>query len=166
MDWSILVSIFLFYAILVGLNIPASFLGIEFERDSKPKLWYQPPGFVIPIIWFVLFAMLALSRHHLLQIGHDELQWPLFILAFICAAYAYYTIGLSKVTGISVSWLGLAGNMIVILFAGYTTYVIYPESIFSALLVVPTILWTALASLIIVGEMKLKKDTPPTAGHH
>ena len=164
MDWSILVSILLFYAILIVVNIPASFLGIKFENNDKPRLWYQPPGFAIPVIWFVLFTMMGLSRHHLLQIGHEELQWLLFILAFICSTYAYYTIGLSKITGISASWLGLSGNMIVILFGGYVTFMIYPDSVFSALLVIPTILWTVLASLIIVGEMKLEKK-PPAANH-
>lgn len=167
MDWSIVISILLFYAILFGLNIPASLLGIEAEaEETKQKLWYQPPDFAIPVIWFVLFTMLGLSRHHLLQIGHDELQWVLFILAFLCAASAYYTTGLSKVTGISASWLGLAGNTLVILFAGYVSFTIYSESFFSALLVVPVILWSAFSSLIIYSEIKLKKEIPPTANPH
>jgi tryptophan-rich sensory protein len=67
MNWILILSILLFYRILILLNIPASFLGLEFESDSKPRLWFQPPGFVIPVVWFVLFTLMGIARCKLLK---------------------------------------------------------------------------------------------------
>lgn len=67
MNWTLIFSILIFYGILIVVNIPAPFIGLEFEDGSKPKLWYQPPGFVIPVIWFILFALLGIARYILFQ---------------------------------------------------------------------------------------------------
>lgn len=55
----ILLNILLFYGILIVINIPAGFLGLEFEANEKPRVWYEPPGYVIPIVWFVLFTAMG-----------------------------------------------------------------------------------------------------------
>ena len=56
-------SLFLLYGILIGVNLPAPFLGLEFDNDPPAqRLWYAPPGWVIPAAWFVLFALLAAAR--------------------------------------------------------------------------------------------------------
>jgi tryptophan-rich sensory protein len=157
MNWTIISSIFLFYAILVLINIPAPFIGLAFEKDSTPKLWYQPPGFVIPIIWFMLFTLLAMARWKLLEIQQAPFQWWLFALAFLCATYAYYTLGLAKLTNISALWFGLIGNIVVILFALWVVWKLLPVSKAAAFLTAPVIIWTVYTSLIVLGEMKLNK---------
>ncbi len=157
MIWSLVLSILIFYAILIVVNIPAPFIGLNFENAETPKLWYAPPGFVIPIVWFVLFTLLGIGRYHLIQTGSGSYQWWLFGLAFLCATYAYYTLGLAKVTHISALWFGLWGNIVVILFAGLVVYKLLPINTTAALLTIPVIVWTAFASLIVVGEMKLGK---------
>ena len=157
MNWALIGSILIFYAILIGVNLPAPFLGLEFEEGDKPKLWYQPPGYVIPIVWFVLFTLLGTARQHLLALGQPELQYWLFALALLCATYAYYTLGLAKWTGISALWYGLYGNLAVILFAVFVAAKLYPVSATAALLTLPVALWTTFATLIVVGEMRLEK---------
>ncbi|NUO03586.1 MAG: tryptophan-rich sensory protein [Saprospiraceae bacterium] len=54
-------------------------------------------------------------------------------------------------------WFGLAGNIVVILFAAFVVFKLYPVSKTAALLTIPVIVWTLFASLIVVGEMKLQK---------
>ncbi|MBG9376379.1 tryptophan-rich sensory protein [Panacibacter sp. DH6] len=157
MTATILLSILLFYGILVVVNIPAPFVGLEFDSDNKPSLWYAPPGFVIPIVWFVLFTLLGIARYKLVSQQLPDYQWWLFVLAFLCAAYAYYTLGLAKLTHISALWFGLIGNIIVILFAVLVVVKLLPVSKTAALLTVPVILWTAYASLIVLGEMKQQR---------
>ena len=157
MIWTILLSILIFYGILVVVNIPAPFLGLEFETGNTPRLWYQPPGFVIPIVWFVLFTLLGVARYKLLQTGEAQLQWWLFALAVLCAAYAYYTLGLAKLTDISALWYGLIGNIAVIVFAAVVVFRLLPASPTAAWLTVPVIGWTLFASLIVVGEMRLER---------
>lgn len=157
MNWPLFFSILIFYAILVGVNIPAPFLGLEFEDDTKPRLWYQPPGYIISVAWFVLFTLLGIARYHLIQGGHSGAQGWLFALAVLCASYAYYTLGFAKLTNISALWYGLVGNIVVILFTGIVVLKLLPFSRTAAFLTIPVIIWTAFASLIIIGEMRLQK---------
>lgn len=157
MNWALLLNILIFCGILILVNIPAPFLELEFESDNKPRLWYQPQGFVIPIIWFILFALLGIARHSLLQNGLPHLQGWLFSLAVLCATYAYYTLGLAKLTDLSALWYGLFGNVAVILFAGFVTFKLYPASNIAALLTLPVVIWTSFATLIVLGEMRIEK---------
>jgi tryptophan-rich sensory protein len=158
MSLKLLSNIGLMYAILIIINIPAPFLGLEFEPESKPRLWYQPPGFVIPIVWFVLFTLLAVARYQLMdnELAKFLSVW-IIALAILCAMYAYYTIGLAKVTGISPLWFGLWGNIAVIIFAVivcFKTYNVLPST---AWLVLPICIWTSFATLIVIGQMKVEK---------
>lgn len=150
-------SILIFYGILVVVNIPAPFIGLEFESDNVPRLWYQPPGYVIPIVWFVLFALLGTARYNLVESGEADFQWWLFSLALLCAAYAYYTLGFARLTHISALWFGLIGNIVVILFAAIVVYKLLPVSKAAAFLTIPVMVWTTFATLIVIGEMKLEK---------
>ena len=107
MVWSLFFSILSFYGILIVVNIPAPFLGLNFENGEAPKLWYAPPGFVIPIVWFVLFTLLGIGRYYLIQTSTNH-QWWLYGLALLCATYAYYTLGLAKITHVSaLLWFGV-----------------------------------------------------------
>lgn len=157
MIWPLVISILTFYGILIAVNIPAPFIGLEFDSGETPKLWFAPPGYVIPIVWFVLFTLLGIARYKLMQSGYPDLQWWLYGLAFLCATYAYYTLGLAKLTHISALWLGLIGNIIVILFTAVVVYKLSTINKTTALLTLPVIIWTVYASFIVVGEMKLEK---------
>lgn len=159
MSGSLWTSIGLMYAILIGVNIPASLLGIEFPNNSdRERLWYEPPGYVIPLAWFILFAMLGIARFELLktQVGSLSSGW-LIGLAVLCAGYAYYTIGLSQLTGVSALWFGLVGNVIVIAFALFVAHLLMPKSVTASLLVLPVALWTAYATAIVIGQMKAQQ---------
>lgn len=156
MNWLLIKSILVFYVILIVVNIPAPLLGLEFESDAKPTLWFQPPGFVIPIVWFVLFTLMGIARYHITS-GNSTHQWSLFMLAFLCASYAYYTLGLAKWTGISALWFGLLGNIVVIIYAAIVIMQLYPFAKLASYLVLPVIVWTAYATLIVIGEMRIEK---------
>lgn len=157
MTWSYISSILIFYAILIVVNIPAPFVGLGFDSGEEPKLWYAPPGYVIPIIWFVLFALLGIARQNLINVNEHSYQWLLFGLAFLCAAYAYYTLGLAKLTNISALWYGLIGNIVVIAVAAFTVYKLFPVNKLAAYLTMPVIVWTTFATIIVLGEMKLAR---------
>lgn len=154
---SLILSILSFYGILILVNIPAPFIGLEFESGEKPSLWYAPPGFVIPIVWFVLFTLLGIGRYNLIHANLNHYQWWLYGLAFLCASYAYYTLGLAKLTNISALWYGLIGNITVIIMALIVVAKIYPLHKTVAYLTIPVIIWTIYASIIVIGEMKLEK---------
>ena len=157
---SLLFNILLFYAILVLVNIPAPFVGLKFEEETNQRLWYEPPGYLIGIVWFVLFTLLGIARHSLLQAGLPGLQGWLFALAFLCASYAYYTLGLAKLTSLSALWFGFFGNIVVILLALFAFAKLLPRSKEAAWLTAPLILWTIFATLLVLGKMKQENLLP------
>lgn len=78
------------YGILIGVNIPAPLIGLNFENDSPGKrLSFEPPGYIIPVVWFVLFTLFGIARYLLLKTGRSSLQiYSTISLAFLCATYA------------------------------------------------------------------------------
>lgn len=156
MTHSLLFSILSFYGILVVVNIPAPWLGLHFEEDNSNRLWYVPPGYVIPIVWFVLFTLLGVAQYLLVQKALQQ-QWWLYGLAVLCASYAYYTLGLAKLTGISALWYGLAGNMVVLLCTGLVVWRLLAVNQTVALLTLPVSIWTLFATCIVWGELKQQR---------
>lgn len=154
---TLVLSIFIFYGLLIIVNIPASYIGLEFESKKTPRLWYAPPGYVIPVVWFLLFTLLGVARFTLIRDEHADFQWWLYGLALLCASYTYYTLGLSRLTGISALWFGLIGNIIVILFTAFVVWKFYFVSKTASYLTLPVVLWTIYASVIVIGEMKQEK---------
>jgi tryptophan-rich sensory protein len=155
---SFLSNLLLFYSIHFLTNVPAYFVGLKFEGNEKNKrLWFEPPGFVIPVVWVVLFFLLAVLRFKLIQIQADELSNLTLVLAFICASYAYYTLGLEKLTGISALKFGLAGNILVILTALWVGRMVSELSANLSYLVFPIVVWTFFATMIILGQLRMNK---------
>ncbi|MBE9178573.1 tryptophan-rich sensory protein [Oculatella sp. LEGE 06141] len=159
MNGPLIANIVLMYGILIGVNLPAPLLGLDFQEDSvRQRLWYEPPGYVIPIVWFVLFTLLGIARYELARRNPGgNIHWLITGLAILCATYAYYTLGLSKLTGVSALWFGLVGNVAVILSALLVAYQLGTASMTASLLVVPVAVWTVYATAIVIGElMQLK----------
>lgn len=156
---SLAFNILLFFGILILTNLPAYFLGLKFEgNEAKKRLWFEPPGFVIPIVWVFLFLLLAILRYKLVQIHADGLAKLTVGLAVVCASYIYYTIGLEKLTGISALKFGLAGNVLVILAALWVGVMVSELSSSLSYFVFPIVAWTFFATMIILGQLRLVKN--------
>lgn len=156
---SLVLNILLFYGILVLTNVPAYFLGLKFEgNEPKKRLWFEPPGIVIPIVWLFLFLLLAILRYKLVQIQANYLANITIVLAVVCASYAYYTLGLEKLTGISALKFGLAGNVLVILAALWVGVMVSELSSNLSYFVFPIVAWTFFATMIILGQLRFEKS--------
>ncbi len=149
-------NILLFYVILFVVNIPAPFLGLNFDESATDTVSFAPPGFVIPIVWWILFTLLGIARFLIFRHSNSpKTDSTLFLgLGFLCASYAYYTLGLEKLTGISSLWFGLFGNMVVIAAASYLVRRFWRTVSAASLLVAPVVLWTLFATFIVIGELK------------
>lgn len=159
MNSNLLFNICLLLGMLILTNIPGFFFGLKFEGNApKKRLWFEPPGFVIPIVWVLLFLMLAFLRHKLVLGNEQDLAMMILVLAFICASYPYYTLGLEKVTGISALKFGLAGNILVILTALFVGIEISDFSANLSYFIYPIVVWTFFASMIILGQLRLLKS--------
>ena len=149
-------NILLFYVILFVINIPAPFLGLNFEESAVDTVSFAPPGFVIPIVWWILFTLLGIARFLIFRrsnAANTDSMLPLG-LGFLCASYAYYTLGLEKLTGISSLWFELFGNIVVIAAASYLVWRFRRTVPVASLLIAPVALWTLFATFIVIGELK------------
>lgn len=159
MNSSLLFNILLLWGMLILTNVPALFFGLKFEGNApKKRLWFEPPGFVIPVVWVLLFLMLAFLRYKLVLGNRQDLALMILALAFICASYPYYTVGLEKLTGISALKFGLAGNILVILTALFVGMEISEFSATLSYLIYPIVIWTFYVSMIILGQLRLLKS--------
>lgn len=159
MNSSLLFNIGLLLGMLFLTNIPAYFLGLKFEGNIPNKrLWFEPPGFVIPIVWVFLFLMLAYLRYKLVMGNEHDQATMILVLAFICASYPYYTLGLEKLTQISALKFGLGGNILVIFTALWVGVEISSFSANLSYLIYPIVVWTFFASMIILGQLRILKS--------
>ena len=156
MNINLLLNILLFYGIILVVNLPAALLGLKFDGDPNEKVWFSPPGYVIPIVWWILFTLLGIARYRVVQIGSASVidSWLLIGLGVLCAAYAYYTLGLQAITGISALWFGLIGNIVVIAAALFVIRQLYGSVPAASFLVAPIVLWTSFATLVVLVEIK------------
>lgn len=151
----LILSIGLMYLILILVNVPAPWLGLKFESsDASRRLWFEPPGYLIPIVWFVLFTLMGIARARLADVDASTMRWWIDGLAVLCAAYAYYTLGLSRLTGVSPLWFGLWGNLVVIVAALWVARRIGMADAAGGWLILPVALWTAYATAIVLGKLQ------------
>ncbi|MGV3515769.1 tryptophan-rich sensory protein [Luteitalea sp.] len=118
------------------------------------------PGWVIPVVWFGLFLLLAVARWRLLALAVPAAQTAAALivgLAVFCATYAYYTLGLAKLTGVDPLVLGMVGNLVTIATATAVAWRCAALLPLAALLVLPVAVWTAFATVIVIGLMRLPR---------
>ena len=113
---------------------------------------FQPPGWVIGMVWTALFAAMGAARwvtarsHH--GIGRRN-GWLITGLILACFAYPYYTLGFRSVA------IGLAGSVVTMLLAAIIAWMIAGQSRLAAALVLPTALWCAFASLLLIRTLQI-----------
>lgn len=157
MNGTVVTNVLAMYAILVGVNLPAPLLGLRFENSAtEERLWFEPPGALIPVVWFALFTLLGYARSVAVRVSAIELSWLIVALAVLCATYAYYTLGLAHVTGISALWFGLWGNLAVISVSLFVVHRAWTEAPTGAIAVLPVAVWTSFATAIVLGRMRVQ----------
>lgn len=142
-----------FVLLLLLVNVPAPFLGLRFDDDSSAPS--APPGWLVVAAWLVLFPAMGYS-HWVLDVSGDQggqlAPWVI-ALAVLCATYAYYTLGLEKLTGVSALWFGLVGNLVVIATAATLATLAAPISTTAAVGLSAVGLWTAFATVSVIEEL-------------
>ncbi len=120
------------------------------EMASPGSVHLQPPGYVIGIVWLVLFAAMGVARWLLLTKPMDTIRARrliLFLLLF-CLAYPVYTLGLKS------EIIGLAGNLLTIALALFVAIRVSSISRLAAGLVSLVIVWVSFASFLVVEQLR------------
>ena len=148
-----------FLVLLWAVNLPAPWLGLRFE-DKPANVLFAPPGYVVVAAWLMLFPAMGVSRWLLVRSPAPgaEQRWVVG-LAIVCATYAYYTLGIARLTGVSPAVYGLVGNICVIAFAALLAARVWALSHLAALLISGVAVWTAFASISVV-QLVVKELRP------
>ncbi len=119
------------------------------EQLETPVYRFQPPGFVIGLVWVLLFAAMGFARWLVLpqQDGGLKRRTSVLLLIVFCAAYPLYTLGLRSMT------LGLAGNAVTAALAIWVASRIRRSSWLAAGMVLAPAVWVAFASYLILEQI-------------
>lgn len=112
---------------------------------------FQPAGWVIGAVWMMLFAAMGAARWATFRDGARDRSrsWMIPGLILACFAYPYYTLGFRSLE------LGLAGSIATMVFAAVIAWRLAGRSRLGALLVLPTALWCAFASVLLIRTLQL-----------
>ncbi len=120
------------------------------EMASPGSVHLQPPGYVIGIVWLVLFAAMGVARWLLLTKPMDTIRARRLILVLLlfCLAYPVYTLGLKS------EILGLGGNLLIIALSLFVVTRLSSISRLAAGLVSLVMVWVSFASFLVVEQLR------------
>jgi tryptophan-rich sensory protein len=149
---SLLRNVILIVGLIITANVIVFTLGWDKEGANQIEAEFAPPGYVVGVVWVGLFVLMAVARWLIVEsrgidaAAHARL---ITILAVLCFLYPFYTFGLSSRT------MGLIGNCIIILLAGWTIWQVKSSSKTAGALLSAVVLWVSFASVIIIRELQL-----------
>ncbi len=140
-DWKVLLFFLAYTFILAGIGV---LLGGGFDLDSLNKPPLAPPAWLFPVVWTILYALMAIAaylvfvsndldrgpalRVYLLQVVINalwplfffRLEWRLFAFFWLLALIALVIVTMVKFRGIdrTAFWL-LVPYLVWLCFAGY-----------------------------------------------
>jgi benzodiazapine receptor len=134
----------------VYILAPLALNGIIFTlgwQDAAPKNPMLPPGWVIGLIWMLLFAGMGIARWILTRGLDPRVARWVDGLALLCLIYPLYTLGLRNVA------IGLAGAIITAVVALAITVRVWRESRTASLLIACVALWTLYAETALASGL-------------
>jgi translocator protein len=114
--------------------------------ESLAKPWWRPPNWAFPVVWSVLYIMIAVSGWMVWRVaGFDGAGLPLalyFVQLGLNAAWSGFFFGMKRMdlalVDVGLLWLSIAG--LIVLF--------HPISSTAAYLLLPYLLWVSIASFL------------------
>lgn len=138
---------------IAGIGNGIIFLfGWNGDAPGKQLPSFQPAGWVIGMVWMTLFAAMGAARWAARRDGAASGRpqaWMIPALILACFAYPYYTLGFRSLE------IGLAGSIATMLLAAVIAWRLAGQSRLAALLVLPTALWCAFASVLLIRTLQL-----------
>jgi benzodiazapine receptor len=134
----------------VIVNAAIFLLGWNSTTDYAPQPWFEPPDWVIGVVWLVLFSLMASARWTLNSytiIGVVRARAMITVLIICCLLWPFYSLATGSLVG------GLVGNIITIALAVAAMVLAWPRSRDAALFILPVVLWLSFAILIVLAEM-------------
>lgn len=155
-------ALIVFLVITLGVGALSGFFTKDsmdtYSKYSRPL--FSPPGFLFPIVWTILFVLMAISAYIVYHKGystpeeHKDRNSALFVYFLQLVINFLWPIIFFRLDAVLLAaiWLGV---LIVVVI--YMTYLFYKISQVSAYLLIPYILWLAFAAYLNIGIYVLNK---------
>ena len=136
--------------VLASLANAFAFWANPEAETKKASAAYDPPGYIVGLVWVGLFTGLGIARWLVLGTKSEGIAHRDWILIFVlfCAACPLYTMGLRSVT------LGLLGNVATGAFALWIAKRVQNHSMAAAGLLVLVAAWVSFASVLTLLQIK------------
>jgi tryptophan-rich sensory protein len=120
------------------------------EDIGRPTQPFQPPGYVIGIVWVCLFIFMGTARWLALAAGDRPFRGAAWIwgLLLFCAAYPIYTLGLKSLI------IGFAGNVATAILSVWVALNLRRTSLAAAGLISTVALWVTFAGFLILEQVR------------
>jgi tryptophan-rich sensory protein len=117
------------------------------DHDRQP--WFAPPGYVVGMVWTVLFGCMGAARWRAVEAGDRRDRILIDVLIVLCLAYPFYTAGLQD------RMAGLAGIVVTGLLALVIVLHAWRPARGAALLLLPLLGWLWFAGILILSINRL-----------
>jgi tryptophan-rich sensory protein len=146
---SLLLNISVALILVLAMNGIIFSLGWQNDRVNTLKTsWVQVPGYLIGIIWIILFGFMATARWYLnFTERKNYYQNIVVFLIFICLIYPLYTTGLQNL------YVGIAGIIVTAIFAMFVIWKLWNVSRRSAYYIIPVIVWLFFAATLTISQV-------------
>ncbi|URZ04802.1 TspO/MBR family protein [Clostridium felsineum] len=116
--------------------------------DNFKKPFFSPPGFLFPIVWFILYFLMAVAAYRIWVIGKEEgvsVKKPLVL--YLIQLFLNFLWSIIFFGG---NFYGLAfiELLILLFFILITTFEFYKYDKVAAFLMIPYIIWVSFAGIL------------------
>lgn len=138
--------------LVISIAIPV-FVGIlssvfsgnfnTYQEISKPS--FAPPGFIFPIVWFILFILMGISSYLIYKSNSYDKEKSLLIYSIQLVVNFFWSIIFFRFKNyfLAFIWIILLLVLIVIMFSRF-----YKINKISAYLQIPYIIWVVFATIL------------------
>ena len=141
-------------ALAIIMNIIIYYFGWNknYLKDDYKNIKLIPPGYIIGIIWILIFGFLGYA-HYLLYIKKRNFTFGMLLIELVilfCLAYPILTSGLKKIN------FALYLNYITLLLAFILGFIVFNESKIVLIYILPLILWSVYINYADVYKCTIK----------
>ncbi|MBU3156309.1 tryptophan-rich sensory protein [Clostridium estertheticum] len=141
----------LIFSILIaeGVGLLSGFLSMNgpsaYENFNKP--FFSPPGWIFPIIWTILFFLMAVAAYRIWMVGKSgvDVKKSLILYGFQLFLNFLWSIIFFRFRLYAIAFLEL---LLLLVFILLTTFEFYKIDKTAAYLMIPYIVWVSFAGVL------------------
>jgi len=132
-----------------GIGFLSGFLSINatstYENFNKPA--FSPPGWVFPVVWTILFFLMAVAAYRIWMVGKSggDVQKSLVLYGIQLFLNFFWSIIFFRFRLYAIAFLEL---LLLVIFILLTTFEFYKNDKIAAYLMIPYIGWVSFAGVL------------------